>query len=64
MYYSKLKKLREKKGLSYKTMAQKIGISKCYYWQIENKKRRLYYDMAIKIADVFHLKPDSVFYEK
>lgn len=62
-YYAKLKKIREKNGLNYKQMAQKLGISKCFYWQIEHKKRRLYYDMAIKIANVFDLKPDDIFYE-
>ena len=31
---------------------------------IENSNRRLTYDMAIKIAEVFHLKPDDLFYEE
>ncbi len=61
--YQKLKNIRLKQGLSYDDMAEKLGISKCFYWQIEHKKRRLYYDMALKIADVFHLKPDDLFYE-
>lgn len=61
--YQKLKTLREEQGLSYEDMAKILEISKCFYWQIEHKKRRLYYDMAIKIANVFHLKPDAIFYE-
>lgn len=60
--YQNLKKMREKSGLSYEDMAKKLGISKCFYWQLENKKRRLYYDMAIKIANIFALKPDDIFY--
>ncbi len=62
--YIKLKKKREKAGLSYDDMAKKLEISKCFYWQIEHKKRRLYYDMAKKIAEIFYLKPDDLFYEK
>lgn len=58
-----LKELRDKKGLSYEDMAKILGISKCYYWQIEHKNRRLCYDMAKKIAKVFDLKPDDIFFE-
>ncbi len=55
--------LRKKKGLSYNDMAKILGISKSYYWQIEHKNRRLYYDMAKKIAKIFNLKPDDIFLE-
>lgn len=58
-----LKKLREQNGLSYEDMAKKLGISKSYYWQIEHKNRRLYYNMAKKIAKIFKLKPDDIFFE-
>ena len=46
-----------------KEMAKKVGISYTYYWQIENKERNLYYYLAIKIAKIFNLKPDDIFYE-
>ncbi len=59
-----LKKLREERKLSCKDMAEILEISKAYYWQIEHKNRRLYYDMAVKIAAVFDLKPDDIFYEE
>ena len=62
--YQKLKKLRLKNNLSYEDMANALGISKCFYWQLEHKKRRLYYDMALKIAAIFHMKPDAIFYER
>ncbi len=62
--YRKLKKLREKKNLSYEDMAVLLGISKCFYWQLEHKTRKLYYDMALKIADIFECTPDYIFYEK
>ena len=59
-----LKKIREKKGYSYLDMADLLGISKSYYWQIEHKKKRLSYDMALKIASIFEVKPDELFYDE
>lgn len=58
-----LKKMRDKKKITYKEMAEILNISKAYYWQIENEKRRLSYSMAVKIADVFKTTPDKIFYE-
>jgi len=62
--YQKLTELRERYHYSYQDMADKLGISKCYYWQLEHKKRRLYYDLAKKIARVFSLKPDEIFLDE
>ena len=58
----KLKKLRKKYNYSVKDMADKLNISVAYYSLIENKKRNLYYDLAIKIAKIFNLKPDDIFF--
>lgn len=58
-----LKKIRAKHKLTHQTMADTLKISKSFYWQIENDKRRLTYDMAIKIADIFKTTPDEIFYE-
>lgn len=58
----KLKQLRQKNKYSYQYVADILNISKTYYWQIENNKRRLTYELAIRISDVFNLKPDDVFY--
>ena len=58
----KLKRLRSKNNYSYQDIANILNISKTYYWQIENKKRRLTYELAIKISAIFNLKPDDVFY--
>lgn len=60
----KLKELRIKHNYNIKQMATLVGISSTYYWQIENKDRRLYYSIAVKIAKVFKLKPDDIFYEE
>lgn len=43
-------------------MAEQLKISKPFYWQIENQKRRLSYEMAVKISKIFDMKPDEVFY--
>jgi len=59
----KLQELRKKFNLSHEKIAQEIGISKAYYWQIEHNNRRLYYELAVKIAKVFNLKPDDIFYD-
>lgn len=44
-------------------MAEKLGISKPFYSQIENNKRSLSYKMAVKIADILKTKPDRLFYD-
>ncbi len=61
--YSTLRTLREKNSLTYLDMAMILGISKSYYFQLEKKQRRLHYEMAKKIAKVFNLKPDDIFYK-
>lgn len=60
---NKLKELRIKNNLTVEKMAKLVGISYTYYWQIENGKRSLYYSLAIKIAKVFNLKPDNIFFD-
>lgn len=58
-----LKKLRVNSNLSFKQMADELGISKTYYWQIEHGLRRLSYDLAVRIASIFNKKPDDIFYD-
>ena len=59
-----LKQKRIAQGYSYQKMANHLKISKTYYWQIENDKRRLSYQLALKIAAIFRLKPDDLFYDE
>lgn len=59
-----LKELRIEKGYNYLQMANKLGISKTFYWQIENHERRLTYELAIEIASIFRKKPDDVFFDE
>lgn len=61
--HKKLKELRLKNHYTSKIMADKLKISKPFYSQLENDKRKLTYDMAIKIAKIFNTKPDKIFYE-
>ena len=60
---NKLQEYRIKNNYSCQDMANKLKISKSFYWQIENGKRRLSYIMAIKIAEIFKMKPDELFYD-
>ncbi|KFL44568.1 hypothetical protein CH76_01815 [Lysinibacillus sp. BF-4] len=60
----KLKKIREDSGMTYQKVAEIVGISKEHYWFIENGKRGLTYDMAVRIANVFNKKPDEIFFKQ
>ncbi len=60
----KLKRIRKENGYTIYKMAEILGITPSFYSQIENKKRRLFYDTACAIADVFNMKPDEIFFEK
>ncbi|ABC61305.1 repressor protein [Geobacillus phage GBSV1] len=57
----KLISTRKKEGMTLQEVADKVGISKPYYWQIEQGKRGLSYEMAVKIARVFNKRPDDIF---
>ena len=59
-----LKEIRIKNGYSMQQMANILKISKTFYWQIETGNRRLSYDMAVKISEIFNMRPDDVFFEE
>ncbi len=61
---NKLQQYRLKYHYSCQDMADKLNISKSFYWQIENRKRRLSYEAALKIADIFNVKPDVLFFDE
>ncbi|MGE7901995.1 helix-turn-helix domain-containing protein [Bacillus paramycoides] len=63
MKLEKLKEIRVVNKMSLQNVADSIGVSKPYYWQIENGKRRLTYDLAVRISGVFNLTPDDIFLE-
>ena len=57
----KLVRLKKEKKITLKEMGEYLNVTSSYYSQIEKKKKRLYYDMAIKIANYFGKKPDELF---
>jgi putative transcriptional regulator len=57
----KLQEVRKKHDKTLQQVADEIGVSKPYYWQIENGKRGLSYELALKIAAVFEMNPDDIF---
>ena len=61
---SKLSEIRKENNFSCQYMANQLKISKPFYWQLEHKQRKLSYEMALKIAKIFGLKPDDIFYEE
>ncbi len=61
---NKLKELRKSKKLTHQMMADHLNISKPFYWQLENGKRRLSYNMAVKIANILETTPDNIFYQE
>ena len=58
----KLKKLRKENKYTVYDMAKILEMTASYYSQIENKKKRLNYDIAVKISAIFNMKPDELFY--
>ncbi|MEC1177306.1 helix-turn-helix transcriptional regulator [Metasolibacillus meyeri] len=64
MNLANLKVLREKKEITYQIMAKELEISYQQYWMIENGKRGLSYEMAIKIAEILGTTPDQIFLTK
>lgn len=61
---NKLKEIRKQYGYTIYDMGNFLGITASFYSQIENGKKRLFYDMAIKISYIFNMKPDDLFYSK
>lgn len=58
-----LQSKRLTKKLSCQDVANMLNISKSYYWELENGKRRLFYQDAVKLAKIFKTKPDKLFLE-
>ena len=52
--------MKEKK-YTYEYIANALGCSKPFVWQIINNKRRLSYKNALLIARAFNMKPDELF---
>lgn len=58
-FSGKLRQLRLKNNWTLDQLAQVIGSSKAYVWQLENKKNaRPSADLVFKIADTFDVAPE------
>ncbi len=62
--FTKLYNLRIANNYTCEDMAKLLNISTSHYWQLENRKRKLYYKTALNIATIFKKKPDEIFYEE
>lgn len=58
-----LAEYREQFGYSCQFMANKLQISKTYYWQLEKGKRRITYQMALRLSKIFNITPDQLLYQ-
>lgn len=61
--YFKLRRMRKENKYTVQVMADTLNISKPFYSQLETGCRRLSYDMAVRIAQIFNCKPDEIFYD-
>ncbi|WP_054710728.1 helix-turn-helix transcriptional regulator [Bacillus sp. JCM 19041] len=64
MQRTKLKKVRLENHMTLEEVAKLIHVSTPFYWQVENGKRGLSYELAVRIAKVFSLKPDDLFFDE
>ena len=60
---SNLIRIRKEKGYTQKELANIIGVSKQYIWDIENGRREISYKLAFMISEVLETKPDVLFFE-
>ncbi len=55
----KIRKLRIDRGLTLEALANQVGSTKAYIWQLENKKpARPSADLLLKIANALAVSPD------
>lgn len=57
-----LKACKNDFAYNYSDIADILGYSKPYIWQLAHKKRRLSYENAVLISTVFNMTPDELFY--
>lgn len=62
--YYKLESIRKQKGISQDEIAKYLGVSKPFYSQLENRKKRLSYKNAFLISKYLGMKPDDIFLEE
>ena len=57
-----LKELREQRGMSMMDMADRIGISRQYYQQIEagKKQKKMDITLVISLSHIFGISPEKI----
>jgi len=55
---SRIKELRKQKGVSVEKLAESLGISVPYLYDIEKERRRLHEDLIKKLCDYFNISAD------
>jgi putative transcriptional regulator len=60
-YGKGIKTLCEENEITMSELAEKLGKSKQYISALVTGTIRLRYDMAVKIAQIFDMKPDDIF---
>ena len=61
--FKNLREIRNYYGYSCSYMGNQLNITGAYYYQIEVGIRNLSYNLACKIAKIFNMKPDEIFYQ-
>ncbi|MBO8168171.1 MAG: helix-turn-helix transcriptional regulator [Thermoanaerobacteraceae bacterium] len=59
----KLIKLREKANLTQEEVARQLGISRSFYGHIETGQRNPTYGLAKKIAKLFNVEVENIFFD-
>jgi len=58
MKHNKLRQLREQEKVSGAVIADKLGVTPQYYYDLETGRRRLNEDLLIKLADIHDVSVD------
>lgn len=59
--YNKLASIRKEKGITQEELANAVGVSKQFIWDIEDGRRNLSYKLVFKISNVLETTPDKLF---
>ncbi|MBC7913329.1 MAG: helix-turn-helix transcriptional regulator [Pyrinomonadaceae bacterium] len=60
MYGTKIRMIRELRGLSQENVAEQLGIAQNTYSKIESNQTKLSTEMLAKIADIFDVSPMDI----
>jgi transcriptional regulator with XRE-family HTH domain len=59
---TRIKAIRESKGITSSYVAEKLGLSPMGYWQIEHNKVRLKADHAVRISEILNVDVKEIFF--